>query len=59
MQKKYAAKVSEYNFARMFNLDLCTLIYLIAEQALISEQVLNSKVLPARFLYTAYVVPNM
>ena len=28
------------------------------EQALLSEQVLNSTVLPARFLFSAYVVAN-
>ena len=35
-----------------------TLIYLIAEQDVLSEQALNSKIHPARFLFTVYVVPN-
>ena len=30
----------------------------MAEQALLSEQVLKSKVLPTRFLLSAYVVAN-
>ena len=37
---------------------IMSLVYLISEQALISDQVLNSKVLPARFLITAYVGTN-
>ena len=35
-----------------------TLTCQIAEQALKNEQVLNSKVLPAPLIFTAYVVPN-
>ena len=35
-----------------------TLIYLIAEQDVLSEQALNSKIHPACFLFTVYVVPN-
>ena len=35
-----------------------TLVCLIAEQALLSKQVLNSPFLPARFLFSAYVVAN-
>ena len=37
---------------------LHTLICLINEQGQINEQALNSKVLPACFLFTVYVVPN-
>ena len=37
---------------------MLTLEYLINEQAVINEQALNSKVLPARFLFSGYVVPN-
>ena len=34
-------------------------MYLIAEQALLSEQVLNSSILPARFLLIKCVVANL
>ena len=51
------------NFSSCFQKDhtrihLRTLVFLLNEQALINEQALNSKVLPARFLLTVYVVPN-
>ena len=36
-----------------------TLVCLIAEQALLSKQVQNSKVLPALFLFSAYVLTKM
>ena len=35
-----------------------TLIYLIAEQDVLSEQALNSKIHPARFLLSIYEVSN-
>ena len=35
---------------------MLTLIYLIAEQDVLSEQALNSKIHPARFLFTIYIV---
>ena len=37
---------------------LFTVVYLIAEQDVLSEQALNSKIHPARFLLSAYVVSN-
>ena len=37
---------------------LITLIYLIAEQDVLSEQALNSKIHPARFLLSTYEVSN-
>ena len=40
-----------------FQIDF-TLVYLIAEQDVLSEQALNSKIHPARFLLSTYEVSN-
>ena len=45
-----------YNF--FFTFLSTTLKYLINKQDLINVQALNSKIHPARFLLTVYVVPN-
>ena len=39
-------------------MDLATLVYLIAEQDVLSKQALDSKILPARFLLSTYEVSN-
>ena len=43
---------------QMFSILRSTLVYLIAEQDVLSEQALNSKIHPARFLLSAYEVSN-
>ena len=42
----------------MQNMAITILEYLIAEQDVLSEQALNSKIHPARILFSAYVVSN-